>query len=130
MEASLQHANAALRPRAKPAALVATVGLAAVAWGVTVWQMNGMAMGVATTLGPFALFVALWAAMMAAMMLPGATPAVLRRVERGGIRTAPLFLGSYLSASRRCYCTSELPGRCVSGYGEDEAVLQGLNERS
>jgi len=92
--------------------------------------MGGMISGPGAELGQLGWFVGVWTLMMAAMMLPGATPAVLRRVERGGIRTAPLFLGSYLSASRRCYCTSELPGRCVSGYGEDEAVLQGLNERS
>jgi predicted metal-binding membrane protein len=39
-----------------------------------------------------------WAAMMAAMMLPGATPAVLRRA-RGSrrVRAVPLFVGSYLA---------------------------------
>jgi predicted metal-binding membrane protein len=35
---------------------------------------------------------------MAAMMLPGATPAVLRRAQAGGrVRTVPLFVGSYLA---------------------------------
>src|SRR5256886_11203746 len=61
------------------APLAATLGLAAPAWVVTVRQMHGMDMGVATQLGSFAFFVALWATMMAAMMLPGLVPAVLSR---------------------------------------------------
>jgi len=82
----------------RPAALAATLGLAALAWVVAVRQMNGMDMGVATRLGSFAFFVALWVSMMAAMMLPGATPAVLRRARASGrVRTVPLFLGSYLA---------------------------------
>jgi predicted metal-binding membrane protein len=80
------------------AALTATLGLAAVSWGVAVWQMNGMDMGVATRLGSFGFFVALWVVMMAAMMLPGAAPAVVRRAQAsGGVRTVPLFVGSYLA---------------------------------
>jgi predicted metal-binding membrane protein len=60
--------------------------------------MNGMDMGVATRLGSFASFVALWVSMMAAMMLPGAAPAVLRRVRAGGrVRAVLLFVGSYLA---------------------------------
>jgi len=79
-------------------ALTATLGLAAACWVVAVRQMNGMDMGVATRLGSFAFFIAVWAAMMAAMMLPGATPAVLRRA-RGSrrVRAVPLFVGSYLA---------------------------------
>jgi predicted metal-binding membrane protein len=86
------------RLAATAAALTATLGLAAAAWVVAVWQMNGMDMGVATQLGSFPIFVALWAAMMAAMMLPGATPAVLRRAQTGGrVGAMPLFVGSYLA---------------------------------
>jgi predicted metal-binding membrane protein len=60
--------------------------------------MNGMDMGVATRLGSFAFFVALWVSMMAAMMLPGAAPAVLRRAHASGrVRAVPLFVGSYLA---------------------------------
>jgi predicted metal-binding membrane protein len=78
--------------------LAATLGLAAAAWVVTVWQMNGMDMGVASRLGSFAFFVALWAAMMAAMMLPGAAPAVVQRAQDGGgVRAVPVFVGSYLA---------------------------------
>jgi len=79
-------------------ALTATLGLAAASWGIAVWQMHGMDMGVATRLGSFAFFIAVWVAMMAAMMLPGAAPAVLRRAQAGGgVRAVPPFIGSYLA---------------------------------
>jgi predicted metal-binding membrane protein len=77
--------------------LTATLGLAAVCWVVSVRQMNGMDMGVATRLGSFAFFATLWVAMMAAMMLPGAAPAVARAARAGGLRAVPLFAGSYLA---------------------------------
>jgi predicted metal-binding membrane protein len=80
------------------AALTATLGLAAAAWVVAVRQMQGMDMGVATRLGSFAFFIAVWMSMMAAMMLPGAAPAVLRRAHASGrVRAVPLFVGSYLA---------------------------------
>jgi predicted metal-binding membrane protein len=80
------------------AALTATLGLAAASWVVAVRQMNGMDMGVATRLGSFAFFVALWVSMMAARMLPGAVPAVLRRAHASGrARAVPLFVGSYIA---------------------------------
>jgi len=80
------------------AALTTTLGLAAAAWVVAVRQMDGMDMGVATDLGSFAFFVALWVSMMAAMMLPGAAPAVSRHARASGrLRAAPLFVVSYLS---------------------------------
>jgi predicted metal-binding membrane protein len=82
---------------ATAAALTATLGLAATAWVVAVRQMHGMDMGVATRLGSFAFFVAVWVSMMAAMMLPGAVPAVLRHARASGrMRAVPLFVVSYL----------------------------------
>src|SRR4030081_697119 len=82
----------------KSTALTATLGLGAAAWVVAVREMQGMDMGVATQLGSFAFFVALWVSMMAAMMLPGAAPAVLRRAHASGrVRAVPLFVGSYLA---------------------------------
>src|SRR5205823_13611203 len=79
------------------APLAATLGLAALAWVVTVRQMHGMDMGVATQLGSFAFFVALWAVMMAAMMMPGLVPAVVRRGRRTGpVRAVVPFVASYL----------------------------------
>jgi predicted metal-binding membrane protein len=86
------------RTAATAAALTATLGLAAASWVVAVWQMSGMDMGVATRLGSFAFFLAIWVSMMAAMMLPGAAPAVLRRAHASGrVRAVPLFIGSYLA---------------------------------
>ena len=85
------------RTAVKAAALTATLGLAAASWVVALRQMNGMDMGVATPLGPFAFFLALWVSMMAAMMLPGAAPAISRRAQAGGVRAMPLFVGSYLA---------------------------------
>jgi predicted metal-binding membrane protein len=79
-------------------ALTATLGLAAASWVVALRHMNGMDMGVATPLGSFASFVAMWVPMMAAMMLPGAAPAVLRRAHASGrVRDVLLFVGSYLA---------------------------------
>src|SRR5690349_19160989 len=80
------------------APLAATLGLAALAWVVTVRQMHGMDMGVATQLGSFPFFVALWVAMMAAMMLPGAVPAVWSRAHANGpVRAVLPFVASYLA---------------------------------
>jgi predicted metal-binding membrane protein len=79
------------------AALAATLGLAAASWVVAVRQMSGMDMGVATRLGSFTFFAALWVWMMAAMMLPGAAPAVAWRAQAGGVRAVPLFIASYLA---------------------------------
>ena len=79
------------------AALSATLGLAGVAWVVAFREMDGMDMGVATELGSFTFFIAVWVSMMAAMMLPGAAPAVVRRVQATRrVREVPLFVGSYL----------------------------------
>jgi predicted metal-binding membrane protein len=78
-------------------AIAATLGLATAAWVVTVRQMHGMDMGVATQLGSFAFFLALWAAMMAAMMLPGLVPAVVSRGRSTGpVRAVVPFVASYL----------------------------------
>ena len=78
-------------------ALTATLGLAAASWVVAVRRMNGMDVSVATQLGSFTFFMALWVAMMAAMMLPGAAPAVLRSAHARGVRAVPMFVGSYLA---------------------------------
>ena len=94
-------ARTSARTGATAAVLAATLGLAAASWVVAVRQMNGRMnwteMGIATTLGSFTFFVALWVSMMAAMMLPGAAPAVLRRALATGVRAVPLFVGSYLA---------------------------------
>jgi predicted metal-binding membrane protein len=89
-----------IRPRTSQTtvALAVTLSLAAGCWVLAIWQMTGMNMGVATSLGSFAFFAAVWVPMMAAMMLPGAVPAVLRRARVSGRAVAvPLFVVSYLA---------------------------------
>ena len=84
--------------RGVAAVLVVMLGLAAASWALSVRLMNGMDMGAATELGPFGFFIASWATMMAGMMLPGAVPAVQRRVRASGRASAiPAFVGSYLA---------------------------------
>jgi predicted metal-binding membrane protein len=83
---------------ASAACLAATLGLAAASWVVAVRQMHGMDMGPATELGSVGFFTAVWVPMMAAMMLPGAAPAVVRRVRSSGrVPALPVFVGSYLA---------------------------------
>ena len=78
--------------------LAVTLGLAAGSWVLSIQLMSGMAMGVATEIGSFGFFVALWVTMMAAMMLPGAAPAVLRGVHATGrLSAGALFVASYLA---------------------------------
>jgi predicted metal-binding membrane protein len=82
------------RTAAAAAALAGTLGLAAASWVVAFRQMNGMDMGVATRLGSFAFFVAVWVS----MMLPGAALAVWSHAHTSGrVRSVPLFVGSYLA---------------------------------
>jgi predicted metal-binding membrane protein len=85
-------------PTAKTAAaLVVTLCLAAGCWIISVGQVNGMNMGVATRLGSFAFFITVWVPMMAAMMLPGAAPAVIRRARADdAVRAAPAFVIAYV----------------------------------
>jgi predicted metal-binding membrane protein len=83
------------RTGATTAALVTTLGLAAVAWVVALRQMDGMDMGYATELGSATSFAGVWIAMMAAMMLPGSAPVTVRRARAEG-RVA-LFVASYLA---------------------------------
>ena len=54
------NARTSARTAATAAVLTATLGLAAASWVVAVRLMNGMDMGVATTLGSFTFFVVLW----------------------------------------------------------------------
>lgn len=84
-------------PLVDASAVVATVGVAAFCWVVTVRRMTGMDMGVETTLGSFSFFVSAWVSMMAAMMLPGALPVALRTARATGrLAAAPLFATMYI----------------------------------
>ena len=74
-----------------------TVALAAACWFASMWQMRGMDMGAATSLGSPASFIGIWISMMAAMMLPAALPAVLAFVRADSRLVAGLwFVASYL----------------------------------
>jgi predicted metal-binding membrane protein len=81
-----------------PAVVAAVLVPSAAAWFVALQQMRGMDMGVATELGSFQFFLAVWVAMMAAMMLPGALQALVRRAHSDRpVLTVPLFAVSYLA---------------------------------
>jgi predicted metal-binding membrane protein len=82
---------------AGPAGAV-TLGVAAACWYIAIRRMSGMDMGTSTSLGSLGSFAVLWLVMMAAMMLPGATPAIVRRAQGSGRPlAAPLFAASYLA---------------------------------
>jgi predicted metal-binding membrane protein len=84
----------------RPVALVPVlvVALAAAGWFASLWQMRGMDMGTATSLGSPASFVAIWMSMMAAMMLPAAVPAIVAFVRADSRLVAALwFVASYLA---------------------------------
>jgi predicted metal-binding membrane protein len=99
MPDAIHHAGTISRwPRVTTAGLAATLAISVGAWIFAVSQMSGMDMGVATPLGSFWGFLAIWVSMMAAMMLPGAVPAILRRARADGrLRAVPVFVGSYLA---------------------------------
>jgi predicted metal-binding membrane protein len=62
------------------------LGVATVAWAVTVWRMLGA--GMAMGLGSIASFAGIWTAMMTAMMLPSAIPLVYRFARQAEGRRA------------------------------------------
>lgn len=107
------------------APLTATLVLAAACWVVALRQMAGMDMGVATELGSFRSFIAVWTSMMAAMMLPGAGAAVVRRPARA----VPVFVASYLAVwvlvGVAVYAVDRPHGTSVAGV---VAIAAGLYE--
>jgi predicted metal-binding membrane protein len=90
-------ARAAVGARPEVAAPVAAalVGLALVAWVVTVQRMDGMDAGPGTDLGALGWFLGLWVTMMAAMMFPSAAPmaSVVARVAAGPAARASRAVG-------------------------------------
>jgi predicted metal-binding membrane protein len=120
MMADQEAATGAAEQSGTAVAVAGTLGLAAACWAGALWQMNGMDMGVATTLGSFTFFIAVWVLMMAAMMLPGAVPAAARRVHvTGRAVSVPVFLASYLAiwalAGFVVYATYRPHGPVVAG---------------
>ena len=84
----------------RPVALVPvfTVALAVACWLASAWQMRGMDMGAATSLGSPASFIGIWMSMMGAMMLPAALPAIRAFVRADSRFVAGLwFVASYLA---------------------------------
>ena len=77
-----------LRIRSGTAAAIAVLGVALVAWVVTVGRMSGMDAGPGTSLGGLGWYLAVWVTMMAAMMLPSAVPVVslFARISDGRTR--------------------------------------------
>jgi predicted metal-binding membrane protein len=98
--------------RAAPVA--GTLGLAAACWVLAVRQMAGMDMGVGTTLGSFASFLAVWVPMMAAMMLPGALPAVLRRAA-GASALVAVYLAVWTVVGAVAYAAYRPHGSTAAG---------------
>ena len=78
-EARLVSTNPPLLRRERYLILGTLLVLAALAWGVLIWQAPGMNnQGMGLTMGmSAALFIAIWAVMMVAMMLPAAAPMIL-----------------------------------------------------
>ena len=89
--------------------LTGVAGVAALAWGYTVylaWDMKDMAMPLMQSWGvvDFALMFIMWAVMMVAMMVPTAAPMILvfakvnrtRREQQRPFIPTGIFLGGYL----------------------------------
>jgi predicted metal-binding membrane protein len=76
------------------------LGLALLAWIVTVERMSGMDMGPGTSLGGLGWFVGIWVTMMAAMMLPSVAPMVLLfdRVSAERAKRGQAFVPSWVFA--------------------------------
>jgi predicted metal-binding membrane protein len=73
------------------------VGVAALAWAVSVERMRGMDAGPGTDLGGLGWYLGIWVTMTAAMMLPSEAPAALLFARlRRGLPTL-LFLAGYLA---------------------------------
>jgi predicted metal-binding membrane protein len=93
-------------PRERNAIIGALLALAAVAWGLLIWQSTRMgddAMGLTMGMGA-PLFIAIWVAMMVAMMFPTAAPMILmfgrvyagkRQRDQAFVPTW-VFVGAYL----------------------------------
>jgi predicted metal-binding membrane protein len=86
-------------PRIDPILVAAgLLGLALVAWIVTIERMEGMDGGPGTDLGGLGWYVGVWVTMMAAMMLPSAAPMVLlfSKVSRDRARRGRAFVPTWV----------------------------------
>jgi predicted metal-binding membrane protein len=85
-----------LRTRATIATLL--LGVALVAWIVTVQRMRGMDAGPGTDLGTLGWYLGIWVTMMAAMMFPSAAPTVLMFARARDDSQTWAFVAGYLLA--------------------------------
>lgn len=104
--------NSPLLQRERYLILGVLLTLAAIAWGVLIWQasmMNNQAMGLTMGMSA-ALFIMLWIVMMVAMMFPSAAPMILmfstvyagkRRQEQPFVPTW-IFVSTYLLVWSLC----------------------------
>jgi predicted metal-binding membrane protein len=117
-------AGAAVGPRPVVAAPVvaALVGLALVAWVVTVQRMDGMDAGPGTDLGALGWFLGLWVTMMAAMMFPSAAPmaSVVARVAAGPAARASRAVGATVAFLAGYLAVWTAAG--VAAYGAYRAI--------
>ncbi len=96
----------ARRDRSPAAVAAVLLGLALVAWLVTIDRMRGMDAGPGTDLGAIGWFVVIWVTMMAAMMLPSVAPMALIYAKVSGERARRgrsfvptwIFLAGYFAA--------------------------------
>ena len=84
--------------RARPTLVGLLLGVALVAWIVSLQRMRGMDAGPGTDLGTLGWYLGVWVTMMAAMMLPSATPTVLMFAKARGHAQTGVFVVGYLAA--------------------------------
>ena len=105
-EARVVSTNPPLLRRERYLILGTLLVLAAIAWGVLIWQAPGMNnQGMGLTMGmSAALFISIWAVMMVAMMLPAAAPMILmfsavyagKRLKEQPFVPTWIFVSAYL----------------------------------
>jgi predicted metal-binding membrane protein len=88
--------------RTRSTIVASLLGVALVAWIVTVQRMRGMDAGPGTDLGTLGWYLGIWVTMMAAMMLPSAAPAVLMFARARERSQTWAFVVGYLLAWAGC----------------------------
>ena len=84
--------------RGRTALVALLLGVALVAWIVSLQRMRGMDTGPGTDLGTLGWYIGVWVTMMGAMMLPSAMPTVLMFSRARGDAQTTAFVVGYLAA--------------------------------
>jgi predicted metal-binding membrane protein len=84
--------------RARAATLATLLGVALVAWIVSVERMRGMDAGPGTDLGGLGWYLGIWVTMTAAMMLPSAAPVVSLFAAVSRAVPTWIFVAGYVAA--------------------------------